>query len=45
MNVFYEKLSEEDITKKLNGLSGWSNDNGKFLKNLNLIVITKPSTL
>ena len=32
MNVFYEKLSEDDIIKKLNGLSGWSKDNGKIFK-------------
>ena len=32
MNVFYEKLNEEDIIEKLNGLSGWSNDNGKIFK-------------
>ena len=32
MNVFYEKLNEDNIIKKLNGLSGWSNDNGKISK-------------
>ncbi len=32
MNVFYEKLSDEDVTKKLEGLTGWENDNGSIFK-------------
>ena len=32
MNVFYEKLSDEDVAKKLEGLIGWESDNGRIFK-------------
>ena len=32
VNVFYEKLSDEDVAKKLEGLIGWESDNGRIFK-------------
>jgi len=32
VNVFYEKLSNEDVAKKLEGLNGWESNNGSIFK-------------
>ena len=32
MNVFYDKLSNDDVAEKLNGLTGWESNNGSIFK-------------